>query len=192
MTLEEAVAVLSIAFWPLIPLFWIPLHLWPGLRKRLGLGYYPLIVVLWLALAYLIFLEKVQALLGGFKPPFLMSLLGAGLLLIGIGLQITTAFILKRRIIGLPHFKPLPGDSLVTEGPFALCRHPTYLAHSLIFFGAFLFTGYWAVGVVALLDLLVSQLVIIPLEEKELLERFGESYKAYREKTPRFLPRFWT
>lgn len=190
MTFWEAVAASTMAFWPLIPLFWIPLHLFPGLRKRLGLCYYPLITAIWLALAYLMFTKRAHAFLGRFDPPLLIALFGAVLFLVGLGLQIATTLILGKGIIGLPHFKTTSKDLLVTEGPFALSRHPTYLAHTLIFLGAFLLTGYWVVGLVALLDFLVVQLVIIPLEERELLERFGQTYKAYREKTPRFLPRF--
>ena len=38
-------------------------------------------------------------------------------------------------------------------------------------------------------DFIIVALVIIPMEEKELLQRFGEEYRVYMTQTPRFIPR---
>jgi protein-S-isoprenylcysteine O-methyltransferase Ste14 len=59
----------------------------------------------------------------------------------------------------------------------------------MIVLGAFLFTGSLAVGLLTILDFLIVSLVIIPLEEKELLRRFGPGYAAYMKKVPRLIPR---
>jgi len=77
---------------------------------------------------------------------------------------------------------------LVTEGPFSVVRHPTYFAHTMIFSGVFLITEVVAVGIIALIDFFFIHIIIVPLEEKELLNRFGEDYRVYRERTPRFFP----
>ncbi len=190
MTAEKIVAALATAFWPLIPLFWGPLHLFPGLKKKLGPRYYPLILGLWLVLAGLILSFGLYSRGGPWPLPAVLHWLGWGLFLGGLLLQGVTILYLRDQIVGRPHFRPRPEDRLVTSGPFRYLRHPTYLAHSLIFFGAFLLSGYPVVGLVALLDLLFNCFLLIPWEERELRERFGEAYEAYARRTPRLFPRW--
>jgi protein-S-isoprenylcysteine O-methyltransferase Ste14 len=44
-------------------------------------------------------------------------------------------------------------------------------------------------GVVTLIDVFVVNAMVIPLEERELSERFGTEYEEYRRKVPsRFFP----
>ncbi len=94
---------------------------------------------------------------------------------------------LGKRIVGLPE---LTGQrsQLETSFPFNLCRHPTYLSHFMMFFGAALATGFLAVFLVAILDLFITLFGMIPLEEQELEGRFGEEYLRYRQKTNMLLP----
>jgi len=55
--------------------------------------------------------------------------------------------------------------------------------------GLFLWTETSALGAVAVIDALIVNAMVIPLEERELLERFGKEYEEYRRKVPsRFLP----
>jgi protein-S-isoprenylcysteine O-methyltransferase Ste14 len=56
------------------------------------------------------------------------------------------------------------------------------------FLGWSLFANYQAVYALLLLSVPVINLVAI-LEERELLDRFGEEYASYRERVPRFIPR---
>jgi protein-S-isoprenylcysteine O-methyltransferase Ste14 len=37
----------------------------------------------------------------------------------------------------------------------------------------------------------ITGAIMIRLEDKELEERFGESYREYRARVPAFLPRIW-
>jgi protein-S-isoprenylcysteine O-methyltransferase Ste14 len=55
----------------------------------------------------------------------------------------------------------------------------------------FLITGVVTVGIVTLLDFVVMNAVVIPLEERELGGRFGEEYKKYKERVPQFFPRIF-
>ncbi len=190
MKIPDLLATLATSFWPVIPLFWLPVHLLPWVRKTLGLLFYPLIVAFWIFLTYVVFTHRLFAALGLLSFPYLIKFSGALLIFGGLYLKLLTIFYLKHRILGLPHFRPSPQDTLVTEGPFRLCRHPSYLSHTLFFLGTFLLTGYLVVGVIALLDFLITRFLIIPLEEKELLVRFGPAYEKYRRQTPTFFPRF--
>ena len=78
----------------------------------------------------------------------------------------------------------LPGtDALKTGGVYKFFRHPIYLGINLTLFGLLSASGSVSgMGYLAL--------VVIPLniyrarqEEKALLEKFGDSYRAYCEKT---------
>ncbi len=108
-------------------------------------------------------------------------------MLAGVLLQTWTALVLGRRITGLPELEKVM-VSLETGPPFNLCRHPTYLAHLLIFSGSFLATGLPCLFFLSLLDFLITRFVIIPLEEMELEERFGQPYRDYKRDVSCFFP----
>ena len=77
--------------------------------------------------------------------------------------------------------------SLVTSGPYRWIRHPiytTYLASPLSFF---LLTANWFIGL-ALLAMSILLASRVEGEEAMLLERFGDEYRAYIQRTGRFLP----
>jgi protein-S-isoprenylcysteine O-methyltransferase Ste14 len=77
---------------------------------------------------------------------------------------------------------------LVVEGPYRYVRNPLYETDLCLILGAALLTGSWVLVLVAFLYL--AQLALqIPLEERELGERFGAPYRRYCELVPRFVPR---
>ena len=188
----DILAIATIMAWPVIPLFWIPVHFATNLFRRVGLVTYALPVITWLPLAYLIYRYRTFFLAAGLDLPLFFSLIGIPLFAMGISIHIWTIRLLGVwGIIGVPEVSDRIKENLVTEGPFSVVRHPTYLAHTLIFSGVFLITGSITVGVIALLDCLIVNTVIIPLEEKEIAKRFGDDYEAYRKRVPsKFFPRF--
>ena len=77
---------------------------------------------------------------------------------------------------------------LVVEGPYRYVCNPLYDTDLCLILGAALLTRSWALVLVAVLYL--SQLALqLPLEERELRERFGVPYRRYCELVPRFVPR---
>jgi protein-S-isoprenylcysteine O-methyltransferase Ste14 len=77
---------------------------------------------------------------------------------------------------------------LVVEGPYRYVRNPLYDGDFCLILGAGLLTRSWALLLVAALYL--AQLALqLPLEERELRERFGVPYHRYCELVPRFVPR---
>jgi protein-S-isoprenylcysteine O-methyltransferase Ste14 len=92
-------------------------------------------------------------------------------------------------IMGMPEIFERLKENLVTEGQFSAVRRPTYLAHTLMFSGVFLITGSVSVGIITLIDIVIVNIIIIPLEEKELTKRFGQDYISYKKKVPsRMIP----
>jgi protein-S-isoprenylcysteine O-methyltransferase Ste14 len=188
--MPDFLALITIIFWPVIPLFWIPVHGFSRILKRLGLITYLLPLVTWLPLAYLIYSMKNFLLQFKIELPFILNISGIPLLVLGILLHIWTGKLLGLwGLIGLPEMYTRVKGKLVTEGPFSVVRHPTYFAHTLIFSGVFLITGVASVGIITIIDIFLIHMFIIPLEEKELLNRFGEEYRLYREGVSRFFPR---
>jgi protein-S-isoprenylcysteine O-methyltransferase Ste14 len=188
--MPDFLALITIIFWPVIPLFWIPVHGFSRILKRLGLITYLLSLVTWLPLAYLLFSIKNFLLQFKVELPFILSISGTPLLVLGILLHIWTGKLLGLwGLIGLPEVYTRIKGKLVTEGPFSVVRHPTYFAHTLIFSGVFLITRVVSVGIITIIDIFLIHMFIIPLEEKELLNRFGEEYRLYRERVSIFFPR---
>jgi protein-S-isoprenylcysteine O-methyltransferase Ste14 len=77
---------------------------------------------------------------------------------------------------------------LVVEGPYRYVRNPLYDGDFCLILGAALLTRSWALVLVAALDLALLAFQL-PLEERELRERFGVPYRHYCELVPRFVPR---
>lgn len=78
--------------------------------------------------------------------------------------------------------------SLVTKGPYRWIRHPFYICVTLMMLANGLATTNWFIlicGTLAVL-LLVKR---TPIEEQKLLDRFGDEYRAYAQRTGRFFPR---
>lgn len=80
------------------------------------------------------------------------------------------------------------GHALKTNGPFAVVRHPMYLAVIVYHVGA-------ALALESLSILAVAALIVVPYtalrivyEEHVLREGFGERYEAYARRTPLLLP----
>lgn len=79
---------------------------------------------------------------------------------------------------------------LVTQGPYAYSRNPMTLGALLMYMGI----GVWmGSGVVILLTVIVFSALIMFIyfhETRELTERFGAAYLAYKQQTPFLCPRF--
>lgn len=186
----DLLAIITIMFWLVIPLFWIPVHLFSVSYKRIGLKAYLIPVMTWLPCCFFLYMNRDLFLAYRIGIPHALSITGLMLLVVGTLLHVWTARLLGLwGIIGVPEVSVKVQTELVTRGPFAIVRHPTYLAHTLIFSGVFLVTGVLAVAVVTIIDFLIVTAFIIPLEEREMTNRFGNAFHAYKIKVPyRFVP----
>jgi protein-S-isoprenylcysteine O-methyltransferase Ste14 len=78
---------------------------------------------------------------------------------------------------------------LVTDGPYAIVRHPLYLAEQIAIAGAFIqFASPWAALLV--LAQFGFQVLRMRNEESVMLLSFPD-YAAYRERTARLIPGLW-
>src|SRR5262245_14054740 len=112
--------------------------------------------------------------------------LGVALSSLGLGLRIAAMRQLGSRFS--PRLAVQRDHALETGGLYALVRHPGYLGAWLVSLGGALAFG----GGLGLPLVLVMGLVLHNRSRREdrlLEERFGDGFRAYRERTGRFLPR---
>jgi protein-S-isoprenylcysteine O-methyltransferase Ste14 len=91
-------------------------------------------------------------------------------------------------LLGMPELAPrqYPG-TLLTEGIYAVIRHPRYVAVSIWLLGCVLFANYLMPYVFFVIGI-PGMYVLVFLEEYELRARFGAQYEAYCRRVPRFVP----
>jgi len=97
---------------------------------------------------------------------------------------------LAHRTLGFnytPDLRTRSGHQVVAEGIYAWIRHPMYTSFFVLLAACFLLTANWLVG---LFGLGYSLLIVgrAGQEEEMLIERFGDEYRAYMQRTGRFVP----
>ena len=132
-----------------------------------------------------------RALSRGEAPTGNLLLRGLGFILIALGIAIyghTAFWGFAVRGLGTP--APIaPPSKLVVEGLHRYVRNPMYIGVLLIVLGqAALFrsmallryaVGFW----------LAAHLFVVLYEEPALQRKFGEDYRNYRQRVPRWIPR---
>ena len=76
---------------------------------------------------------------------------------------------------------------LLMRGPYAFSRHPMYFSELTLMFGWAIFYGSIAVLIAFLIACGVFNFFAAPLEERTLEGHFGEAYREYKKKVPRWL-----
>jgi protein-S-isoprenylcysteine O-methyltransferase Ste14 len=82
-----------------------------------------------------------------------------------------------------------PAQRVVGVGPYGWIRNPMYLSVFLVVMGeALLFLSIPLLVYLGLVSLVV-QLFVVGYEEPTLTEQFGDEYRAYLRRVPRWIPR---
>ena len=114
--------------------------------------------------------------------------LGAALTTAGFSLGLWSVYVQLDRGRGTP-LPMLPTQELLTDGPFRYCRNPMTLGAVSAYLGIALMART-AAGTTISLSLAAALVAYLKLlEERELADRFGEPYLAYRRATPFMVPR---
>jgi protein-S-isoprenylcysteine O-methyltransferase Ste14 len=114
---------------------------------------------------------------------------GVGNIVIACGLTIWTLRCLGKNLTDTVVTRQQ--HTLVIHGPYRWVRHPFYDSAALLVVAGSLTTANWFLflnGIVLFCLLIIRTRT----EEENLVARFGDSYRAYRERTGRFLPEFKT
>jgi len=121
--------------------------------------------------------------------PASWNLLGLILVVAGTAGLIWVFSVLLAQVFKLPEPVELEGTGsvLLTHGPFALSRNPMFLAGLSVWLGWALFFGSVVVLIVSVVLWTVTHVFTVPREERALEARFGEAYRVYKERVPRWL-----
>lgn len=79
------------------------------------------------------------------------------------------------------------GDDLVTTGAYAYTRNPMYFGGAVMIIGWFLILPYTFILIAAILFIVLFY-ITAKSEEKQLQQRYGKKYLAYKRKVPLFVP----
>ena len=118
--------------------------------------------------------------------PAMARWLGAGLMALCIPLVYWLFSSLGKNVT--PTVAIRKDHDLVTSGPYRWVRHPLYSVGLVAFAGFSLLAANWFIFAM----LLVAFGVLMkrtPIEERRLIERFGDDYLEYMQRTGRYLPR---
>jgi len=107
-----------------------------------------------------------------------------GVLLVGIGVL--------GRAWSLSYIAGMKNKSLVTKGPYSLCRHPLYLFSFAGCMGIGLCTETLTVPLLILIGFAIYYPLAIKKEEFKMASRFSDDYGIYAATVPCFMPNFRT
>lgn len=95
----------------------------------------------------------------------------------------------RRKFLEVDTSVQLQGEShsLVTDGPFRFSRNPMYLGMLLWMLGLAILLGSLSAFILPLVLFLIMNFVMIPMEEKRMLEVSGKAYLDYKTRVRRWL-----
>ena len=145
--------------------------------------------VVWRLLVLLIAIALAQGVARGWIPrpapfPYGAQVAGVVLTVLGIGFAVWARLILGSNW-GMP-MTLRENPELVTGGPYAFVRHPIYTGIIFAMLGTALTVGSWWFFVVLIAFGYFA--MSARQEERDMLERFPQSYPAYMTRTKRLVP----
>jgi len=131
---------------------------------------YPVITILWVvAIIYSIFvplhLGTVWFYVG--LPVFILGLIGQSAVCVSV---------CSTRV----------GEKPLNSGIYRLSRHPYYVTQLVMFIGVGLASASWLLLLFAVVYSYLHFIMAVP-EENQCLEKYGDSYRDYMNKTPRWI-----
>ena len=115
-------------------------------------------------------------------------LIGAVCFLAGLLLVVSTIRLFQKLGNGT-HAPWDPTSKLVVSGPYAYVRNPMITGIVLILTGEALMLSSWAIGIWAIVFLVINMFYFPLSEEPGLRKRFGREYEEYCKNVPRYIPR---
>ena len=190
-TARYVIALLTIISFPPVLVFWFLIHPFVILWRRAGLVVtYTVTLALLAAIGATTYLLRDRLLAVDFGTNSWLVAAGVAMMIVATTVDTYCKRLLKPGIlVGLSELRSGVGTGrLLQEGAYAWVRHPRYLALVLVALSIALFANHLATWVLAVVCVPVLYLVTL-VEERELVDRFGEQYRMYQRHVPRLIPR---
>lgn len=84
------------------------------------------------------------------------------------------------------NFLTAPLDEPVTKGMYRYSRHPGYLAVLLVFLGVGIAATSWLYMFLSLILAVLIHFIAV-IEERSCLDKYGDAYREYMNRTPRWI-----
>jgi hypothetical protein len=127
-----------------------------------------------------------------YKPELDNYFLGAGIGigLLGLFIRIYTVGHTPKNTSGRNTKEGQVADTLNQTGIYSLVRHPLYLGNFLMWLGPAIFTAHvwFVIGFTFMYWVYYERIMFA--EEQFLRKKFGDTYLAWSEKVPAFIPKF--
>jgi len=102
-----------------------------------------------------------------------------------VGLPITLIGFIAGIIVIL-NWAASPRGEPVTNGLYRYSRHPMYVTGFVFLLGVSIATASWVFLLFTIL-LIAASFYFAPLEERSCLEKYGDAYREYMNRTPRYI-----
>jgi protein-S-isoprenylcysteine O-methyltransferase Ste14 len=122
------------------------------------------------------------------KPNVAVAWIGVALTAAGITFAFWARFTLGRNWSGTVTVKH--DHELIVRGPYRIVRHPIYTGFTLAMLGTAVVIGQ-ARGLVAVALIVVAWRFKWGIEERFMLEEFGDRYADYRKRVRALIPGIW-
>ena len=103
-----------------------------------------------------------------------------------VGLPIALLGLIMYTIVWVNLATIPPGDGPATRGLYRFSRHPMYLTVFLMNIGVSIACASWLFLVLSI-ALIILSVILVTAEERFLLEHYGDAYREYMERTPRWI-----
>jgi protein-S-isoprenylcysteine O-methyltransferase Ste14 len=153
-----------------------------GGRKRDRGSYWIVVIGIFVSIAISFYLRSLN--LGSFVSGF--QYIGIAFMILGIYIREWAIFTLGKGFTVRVHVQK--EGKLITHGPYKYIRNPSYTGSFLTFIGLPLAMGTWLGLIIILLINIVTFSYRINVEEKALIEAYGEDYESYMKRTWRLIP----
>jgi methanethiol S-methyltransferase len=91
-------------------------------------------------------------------------------------------------IVGIPELSKEQNGKLLRDGIYGVVRHPRYLSAGIGVIANLLIVNHLGLYIL-IIAVLPPGFLMLMLEERELVDRFGDSYRDYQRDVPQLIPR---
>ena len=144
----------------------VALGIWVGIFLAYALAAEPHTVILW--------------------QPALLFALGITLMVTGVAFRWYAVAMLGKYFSFQLAIQP--GQTVVEQGPYRWIRHPSYTGSLITMFGLGLVFTNWLSLFAILIAGFIGYSYRVSVEEQILIKALGEPYRAYMQRTKRFIP----